>query len=239
MGIDRPPLLVALMLMRGVAIIVAAFAAFGVFAALGTPDAWSWSLLSTNVSIVAIDVLTLVILGRLQRRQGKRLRDLFLPTAGARDLGWSLLVFVILLVSFVVTTFVANLVVYQGPPPGSGVHLVPPLWLGIWGVTIMPVTIALAEEGLYRGYLRTQVGAWLGRIPALFVVSFAFGLQHAGFSMTSLSAVAARVFSLFLIGLVFAGLMAWFKRLAPLVVAHWLMDVLGLGLPMLLAALAG
>ena len=36
----------------------------------------------------------------------------------------------------------------------------------------------------------------------------------------------------------FAGLLLWRKRVVPLVVGHWLLDLLGLGLPLLLAALA-
>ena len=42
----------------------------------------------------------------------------------------------------------------------------------------------------------------------------------------------------FLAGLVFAGLFLWRRRVMPLAVGHWLVDLLGLGLPLLLAALA-
>ena len=48
-----------------------------------------------------------------------------------------------------------------------------------------------------------------------------------------MQAVVARVLTTFLVGLVLGALYIWLKRLAPLVFAHWLIDVLGLGLPIL------
>jgi membrane protease YdiL (CAAX protease family) len=39
-------------------------------------------------------------------------------------------------------------------------------------------------------------------------------------------------------GLVLGALYLWLKRLAPLVFAHWLIDVLGLGLPILILTVA-
>ena len=41
----------------------------------------------------------------------------------------------------------------------------------------------------------------------------------------------------FLAGLVFAGLLMWRKRVIPLAIGHWLLDLLGLGLPVLLWSL--
>ena len=48
----------------------------------------------------------------------------------------------------------------------------------------------------------------------------------------------SRVLATILVGLVLGALYLWLKRLAPLVVAHWLIDVLGLGLPILVLAVS-
>ena len=49
--------------------------------------------------------------------------------------------------------------------------------------------------------------------------------------------MVASVVRTFLAGLVFAWLLTWRRRVAPLAVGHWLMDLLGLGLPMLIWSL--
>ena len=68
--------------------------------------------------------------------------------------------------------------------------------------------------------------------------SAVFALQHIAFAPSDPRAMVAAVARTFLIGLMFAGLLLWRRRVVPLVVGHWLLDLLGLGLPLLLAALA-
>ena len=66
---------------------------------------------------------------------------------------WGLLFSVIIIVGFFVSSILANLIVYHGAPPSQSSNFVPPLWLGALALTVMPLTIAFAEEGLYRAYL--------------------------------------------------------------------------------------
>ena len=112
-----------------------------------------------------------------------------------------------------------------------------PLWLGLLSVTIMPVTIGLAEEALYRGYLQPRLQGRIGLVWAVLAASAVFGLQHIGFALPDPQAIVASVVRTFLAGLVFAGLLMWRKRVMPLAVGHWLLDLLGLGLPVLLWSL--
>ena len=104
-------------------------------------------------------------------------------------------------------------------------------------VTIMPVTIGLAEEALYRGYLQPRLQGHIGLVGAVLAASVVFGLQHIGFAFPDAQAMVASVVRTFLAGLVFAWLLIWRRRVAPLAVGHWLMDLLGLGLPMLIWSL--
>ena len=196
--------------------------------AMGRPLLWM------NVLIVVIDVVTLALVHGLLRAEGRGLTDL-LSFRGA-DVGWGLLCGLISLVAWMPAFFVGNLVAYQGAPPASSYPPVP-LWIGVLSITIMPVTIGLAEEALYRGYLQPRLQGRIGLVGAVLAASVVFGLQHIGFALPDAQAMVANVVRTFLAGLVFAGLLTWRRRVAPLAVGHWLMDLLGLGLPMLIWSL--
>ena len=195
------------------------------------------ALLWANVTVVIVDVITLLVLSRLQARQDRRLRDLLAPSWSGT--AWGLLAFIILQIGFSASTFIGILVAYQGDPPASGVLHGVPVWMGWWALLVMPVTIALAEEGLYRGYAAEALESRFHKAAALVVIAFFFALQHAALTPLSPRAQLARFITTFLGGLLLGG-MRWRCRrgLWPLVVAHWGLDVLGLGLPVLLASQA-
>ncbi len=192
-----------------------------------------------NAVIVAIDLVTLAAVALVLRRHGRRLRDLLGPVRGFREIGWSLLTFVVVVIAFVVATYAGNLVVYQGPPPTSGTAPTVPLWLGLVSLLVMPVTVALAEELVYRGLGQWSLGGATTPVVGLVVTAVCFGLQHVPMSLETPQAALARFVTTFLLGLGLGGLVLWQRRLVPLVVAHWALDVVGLGLPMLALALAG
>lgn len=195
------------------------------------------ALLWANVTVVIVDVITLLVLSRLLARQDRRLRDLLAPSWSGT--AWGLLAFIILQIGFSASTFIGILVAYQGDPPASGVLHGVPVWMGWWALLVMPVTIALAEEGLYRGYAAEALESRFHKAAALVVIAFFFALQHAALTPLSPRAQLARFITTFLGGLLLGG-MRWRCRrgLWPLVVAHWGLDVLGLGLPILLASQA-
>ncbi|QWW20332.1 CPBP family intramembrane metalloprotease [Schaalia sp. 19OD2882] len=196
------------------------------------------SLIWTNLAVIAVDILTLVVLARLMRAEGKRLVDLYRPFA-LKDIAWGLLCFVIVWVAWLPATFIGNLVAHHGAPPAPTSSMPEvPLWLGILALTVMPMTIAVAEEGLYRGYLQSRVAGRLSLVPSILLVSLVFGLQHIGFTVGDPHATLAKVITTFLAGLVFSGLMVWHRTTSPLVIAHWLFDLLGLGLPVFFLALS-
>lgn len=193
------------------------------------------SLMFANALVVIVDVIALIVVGRAMHAEGRRLRDLFAPWRWV-DLAWGALLLVILVVGFLAANFLAGLIVYGGalpvPPPAPDV----PLWVGLVAVLIAPLTIAGAEEAVYRGYAQPRLGRRIGSLGALVVVAVVFGLQHVGFALTSGPDVAAKVLTTLLAGLVLGGLWLWMRRLVPLVLAHWGLDLLFLGLPTLLLA---
>lgn len=201
----------------------------------------TWIDLAPNLAIVPIDLLTLAVVAGLLRREGRTLRSLVLDTGLGRAVGAGLLTFLILAVAFVAFTIVGNLAAYGGPPPEvADTGFRPPLWFALWSMAVMPVTVALAEEALYRGYVQPRLAVRVGRVPAVAVVAAAFGLQHVAFELGGdPRAALARLIITAGVGLLLGALYAWRGRLLPLIVAHWLLDVLGLGLPILLWSLAG
>lgn len=188
------------------------------------------SLLWTDLGIIAVDAITFATLAHLMRGEGRRLRDLYVPTGGA-DIAWGLLFSVIIIVGFFVSTILANLIVYHGAPPAQPSSFVPPLWLGALALAVMPLTIAFAEEGLYRSYLLPRLARRMGQVPALLLVSVFFGLQHIGFAVPDGQQMLSRALTTLFAGLLFGGLWLWKRKTVPLVIGHWLLDFLFLGLP--------
>lgn len=214
------------------------FAGDGVVAALArlTGHDVGDAMVYANVSVVVVDVVTLAVMAQVLRRRHRTLRDAFGAVRLRRDLLVALPVTLLLLVAFVVASYAANLAVFHGAPPLEASPRVP-LWLGVWSITVMPVTVAVAEELLYRGVVLQALRSRFPAVVAVLVSSVFFGLQHAALSLGSPADAAARVLTTFLCGIVFAVLALRLRRLVPLVVGHWVLDVLGLGLPMLVLAL--
>lgn len=195
------------------------------------------SLMYANALVVIVDAMALAAVAVAMRAECRRLRDLFGPWRWT-DLAWGALLMVILTVGFFVSNFAANLIVYGGAPPmtaGSAPSI--PLWVGLIAFLIAPLTIALSEEAVYRGYAEPRLQRHLGRIGALVLVAVVFAVQHVGFSLSSGPDVAAKVLTTLFAGLILGGLWLWMRRLMPLVLAHWGLDLLFLGLPTLAIAL--
>lgn len=227
--------IVGLLLLRTVLLFVGDGVTWGVATGLGQDP--SSAMVYANVFIVPIDLITLGVLYLTVRSSGGRLRDVVGPVRWRPDLLVAIPVTLVLGVGFVVASFLGNLLVYGGAPPASQMSVAPPLWLGIWSITIMPITVALAEELLYRGVALHALADRFGTVATIVLTALFFGLQHASLSTENLPAMLARVITTTLAGVLFAVLAVRLRRLLPLIIGHWALDVLGLGLPMLLAGL--
>lgn len=193
------------------------------------------SLIWSNALVVIVDVLSVLVLASALHREGRTIRELLRPWGWA-DLGWGALMVVVLFVAFLVVSFAANLAVYHDAPPlGTAPEV--PLLVGIVAIVIAPATIAVAEELIYRGYAQPRLGARWGRTAGLLVVAVVFGVQHIGFVLDDPRALLAKIITTALLGLVLGGAMMLLRRVAPLVIGHWVLDLFGLGLPTLILAL--
>lgn len=232
--------LAGLLLLRFVAVLLGDGVSYGLFRLLGTtPEPWLAAVLASNVHVVVLaDMATLAVLADLLRREGRRLRDLLGPVALGGTAWRSVVAFVALQVAFVVGGAVAYAV--TGPAAATAAFPAIPLWFGLWSIAVLPVTVAVAEEFLYRGFALPRLAVRVGTPVGVLVTSAAFALQHVGMAATSIPAVGAKLVVTFVAGLVLAGLALWFRgRLLPLMIGHWAVNVLGIGVPMLMLALRG
>lgn len=229
-------LLVGLLMLRTALLLGGDGISYGIARAFDPGATLAGVLIYANVVVVVADIITLAVLVAALRREGMTLLSL-VGRFRFSDLSWGLLLFVIVAIGFVIATYIVNLIVYQGPPPvdvSSSPHV--PLWIALWSIVVLPVTVAIAEELLYRAYLQPRLITRLGLWPGLLIPAVFFGLQHVAFSLTSPQAAAARVITMTLVGLMFGALYFWRKRVGQLIFAHWLIDVVALGLPLLLIA---
>jgi membrane protease YdiL (CAAX protease family) len=103
----------------------------------------------------------------------------------------------------------------------------------------LPITTGFVEEMTCRGYAQPRLQALSGKAwIAILIMAFGFGMQHIVFSMVDWRSALARFISMFLCGLLFGFIYLRLKRLVPLIFAHWLLNLLGLGLLPLLAVLS-
>lgn len=221
-------LVLALLAMRGLLLAVGLLVIRLLAPALGADPSSARVLL--NVVIVGVDVLTIALVVGLLRREGRSLGDLMGRFRFGRDIPMAGLAMLALFVAFMVGSYVGNLLVYGGAPPIPEGSMRVPMWLGLWTLVVMAVTVAVAEELLYRGWAQEALQArWRGGIAVL-VASIFFGLQHLPLTGSWEEAVP-RFLATFLAGLALGFMRLRGTTLWALVIAHWLFDVIGLGLP--------
>lgn len=213
--------------------------------AAGNPDPLNTALIWSNVHVVIItDVLSLAFLVWAVRREGVTLRSIFgfERTRIVKDILLGLGVFLLMMVVMYASNLILMLVM-MGPEvfqmqemPQIDKATLPPLWYYLWGLIVLPISVGIVEEMVYRGYAQPRLEALLGnKWLALLVMAVGFGIQHIAFSFTSVEGAVMRFIGTFIAGLVFGLLYMKMRRLLPLMIGHWLVDVIGLGLfPLLL-----
>lgn len=190
-----------------------------------------------------VDGGTLLLLAWYLRREHLRLRDLLGMERSrlARDMGLGLGLFVVLLLLSQVFRLVGLFVAFG---PGfitvfqqvmeSLASTRPSFLLVLWTLLVLPVTASVTEELTYRAYALPRLEALSGRASlALLITALGFGLQHVLLPLVSVEVSLARLVETFLLGLAFGAAYLRWRRVLPLIIAHWGLNfVLGL-LPVL------
>ena len=130
-----------------------------------------WSIAATAVNIVTI--LLLVLLTRKIGGYAKLINYEKGKTKPKQIVG---MIFLVLLVGMG-GMYLAGFICYGVIPYAAPMMIAPiPLWLAIINVPLLPVTTALAEDGLYLGCGVNQIK---NKYAAVLVPAFFFALQHS------------------------------------------------------------
>ncbi len=95
-----------------------------------------------------------------------------------------------------------------------------PLSSAIYGIAITSLTAGISEEIVWRGYLQTRFQRMLrGKVSTSIIIqAILFGLWHSISVHTLFTAI---------LGFIYGFVYSKTKRLIPLMVSHWLGDVIG------------
>lgn len=131
-----------------------------------------WSVIATLVNVI-----TLVILIMFQKKQGRTYRELINLEKGKTK--GRQIVLMTLLIVFVgmAGMYLAGFICYGVIPYAAPMLIAPiPLWLAVINFFLLPVSTALAEDGLYLG---AGVNGIKNKYFAILVPAFFFALQHS------------------------------------------------------------
>lgn len=239
--------LLAMVLLPALFALVTNLAVIGGFAASGntapTVAAGEW----INAWTLLVYALMLLCVHLLARGEGLRLSDLANLDRGnlGRDLRRGLALAPLVLVALAVASFGASALVFgllgnpfagRAPGDSSGFGYADSLPFVLASVVMVPLAAGVVEELSFRGYALPRLADLCGRARAVVITSVGFGLEHVGFALfwEDWRFAAMRGLSTFLVGLVLGAIYLKQGRLVPLIVAHTLVNMVGLGLPALL-----
>ncbi|MCC9174902.1 CPBP family intramembrane glutamic endopeptidase [Arthrobacter sp. zg-Y179] len=227
-----------LLLARLGMVAAATVAAWLIMRALDDTAAFPPDPMLASLSLIPVNIASLLLVSRLLKSEGSSLRSLFAPRRSVlRDAGWGLLWIAVLYIPFVLAVMAAMWVLH-----GSGMFdafatvfydpdaatIASPVWslvLGIVAVVTFAPLNAPAEEAVYRGYAQSRLSASWSPWPAMLVCSLAFGAQHAFFAPTT-DAMVVYVVAFAVWGLGSALIVRAQGRLLPITIAHLIVNLM-------------
>ena len=197
------------------------------------------------IAMIPVNLLCLVLVGRLLHAQGSGIREMlgFSARRIGTDLLWGLLWVVVMYLPFAgaiilvvwlqhgARVFAAMETVFFDP--AAIPSLDPVVWsvLAVVGVLTFAPLNAPTEELVYRGYAQSNLARRWPLLVAIVVPALIFALQHVWYAPTP-DAVVAFVAAYFVWGVGSGIIVRAQKRLMPIVFAHALVN-LGFSLPAL------
>ena len=197
-------------------------------------DATYWFTICGTVG----DLTCLAAMKYLTRREGIRLRDLLGPIRMryGHDLWLGLAFLAMMAVCFLGGGILSQRIFYGASNTNPGAYLLHshalPLWAVIYSAAVWWVIQSFTEEMTYQGYCLPRLEALTGRawgrpwIGAA-VVIFWFTAQHCCMGFMPDARFLIYRFCAFLPGVVLVVVLyRRIRRLTPLIIAHWPMDIL-------------
>jgi len=180
-----------------------------------------------------VDLGCLVLMKIFIRGEGLRLRDLIspLPRLRRRDLLEGFVYFLLVFPFFLLAAPLSSRLLYgssQGPiHPGILMERSLPLWAVIYSLSVWWMIWSPTEEMTYQGYALPRFEVLCGRRwLALLAVGFWWALQHSFIPLILDWKYVLWRFLAFVPGvLLFMLMYLRTRRLPPLILAHWPMDI--------------
>ena len=201
----------------------------GLFALRGSTNAWQDATAWWPVYSTITDVLCLVILVWLLRRENLKVIDLV--GAKGKDIIKQLVWTPAYLLAVAPTSLLASIITqaYYGTalPPMIAVVNLPPVG-ELYSLIIWPIIWVITEELVYLGYLLPRMEVLSGKTwIAILVVIFFWGIQHLAMPFMLdekylISRVLAAIAAISSFPIVFV---LWRRRLIPLIGVHYIADL--------------
>jgi len=180
-----------------------------------------------------VDIGCLIGLKHFTRKEGIRLRDLLGPVRMRRghDLFLGLGYFLLVFPFFLGGSYGARLLLYGSTDKTLNSYLLHmhqlPVWATVYSVTLWWMIWSPTEEATYQAYAMPRLQALTGRTwIAYAIVGFFWAAQHCAVPFVPDWRFIVFRFLAFLPGvLVMMLIYLRTRRLAPLIVAHWPMDI--------------
>jgi hypothetical protein len=200
----------------------------------GHRSPWSAAAPWWSVYGTLVDAGCLMIMVKLTRAEGIRLRDLIgkIRLRWGRDIFLGIACFFVMIVSFSFGGSLASKLVFgtvrPALYPGLLGERVLPHWATIYSFSIWWLIWSPTEEMTYNGYALPRLRALTGRKwIAVALVGFWWALQHSFLPFIPDWKYVVWRFLFFLPGVAITALIyLWIRRLSPLILAHWPMDVM-------------
>ena len=205
----------------------------GIFVLLRRPSAWQsagawWSVYGTLV-----DLGCLVLIAHFTKQENIGIRGLIgqVRLRHGHDILLGICFFLLIFPVFMGGSFVSSMLVYGSWDPQRNLYLLGVRTLPLWGVIYSlavwwPISAAI-EETTYQGYALPRIQALSGRTwLAVLCVVFFWSLQHCVLPFLPDWRYSLFRFIAFLPGVLLLTLIYLrIRRLPPLIVAHWPMDL--------------
>jgi hypothetical protein len=222
-----------LVVLRSVMMILGQAVASGILYLRHDPSPWHNAGYWWKVYATAADISCLLAMRYFLRREGLRLRDLLGPVRlrFGRDIFLGLGYFLLAFPFFMGGSILAQRWLYSNPATMPGAYIAAPHTLPAWAVVyslfLWYILWSPTEEATYQAYSLPRLRALTGRTSmAVVIVGFWWAAQHATFPfILDPRYLLFRILS-FLPGVLVMMLIYWrTRRLLPVVIAHWPMDI--------------
>jgi membrane protease YdiL (CAAX protease family) len=212
-------------------ILLAQALAAGVFALRGHPAPWRAAAPWWTVYGTLVDLGCLALMWRFTRAEGITIRDLIgairLPRDILAGLGYYCLVFPFFVGGGLLSAKLVYGNIQPDVPSGLIFGRVLPLWGVVYSLSVFWMIWSPTEEMTYQAYALPRIQALSGRTwVAMVVVGFWWALQHSFLPFLPDWRCVLWRFLAFVPGvIVFMLVYLKTRRLPPLIVAHWPMDI--------------